>query len=98
MSLIGWSRKFEQYQAITDVPARVRKTEVWYWCSLSAAVLIMVAGIIMMLSSNSPFGLLLALGGFVDIALVKIWAHIRLATYQIIMEIHATHNNGPENR
>jgi hypothetical protein len=22
MSLIGWSRKFEQYQAITDVPAR----------------------------------------------------------------------------
>jgi len=87
MSLIGWSRKFEQYQAITDVPARVRKTELCYWCSLVAAVLIMLAGISMMLSSQSLLGLFLALGGAIDIALVKLWAHIRLATYQIIMEL-----------
>jgi hypothetical protein len=87
MSLIGWSRKFEQYQAITDVPARVRKTEICYWCSLVAAVLIMLAGISMMLSSQSLWGLFLALGGAVDIALVRLWAHIRLATYQIIMEL-----------
>lgn len=89
MNLIGWSKKFEQYQAIPDVPERVRKTEAVYWCSLVAAVLIMVAGIMMMFSSNSLFGLFLALGGAIDIALVKIWAHIRLATYQIIMELQA---------
>jgi cytochrome b subunit of formate dehydrogenase len=89
MSLIGWSKKFEQYQALTDVPERVRKTEAVYWCSLIAAVLIMVAGIIMMFSSNSLFGLFLAIVGTIDIALVKIWAHIRLATYQIIMELQA---------
>ena len=89
MSLIGWSKKFEQYQAITDVPERVRKTEAVYWCSLIAGVLIMVAGILMMLSTNSLFGLFLALCGVIDIALVKIWAHIRLATYQIIRELQA---------
>ncbi len=87
MSLIGWSKKFEQYQAITDVPERVRKTETVYWCSLIAAVLIMVAGIIMMLSFYSLFGLFLSLCGAINIALIKIWAHIRIATYQIIMEL-----------
>jgi hypothetical protein len=40
-----------------------------------------------MRSTPSPFGLFLALGGVVDIALVKVWAHIRLATYQVIMEL-----------
>jgi cytochrome b subunit of formate dehydrogenase len=89
MSLIGWSKKFEQYQAITDVPERVRKTEAVYWCSLIAGVLILVAGILMMLSANSLFGLFLALCGAFDIALVKIWAHIRIATYQIIMELQS---------
>jgi hypothetical protein len=87
MNLTGWSRKFEQYQAITDVPARVRKTEVLYWWSLLAAVLIMLAGIVMMQCTHALFGLFLALGGALDIALVKLWAHIRLATYQIIMEL-----------
>lgn len=88
MSLIGWSRKFEQYQAITDVPARVRKTEIWYWCSLVVGLAILLAGIGMMAqSSQSQVGLFLAVCGVVDIALIKLWAHIRLATYQIIMEL-----------
>jgi len=89
MALIGWSKKFTAYQPVTDVPARVRQTEILYWCSLLAATLIMLAGIWMMFSCSSPFGLFLAIGGAVDIALVKVWAHIRLATYQIIMELKA---------
>ena len=87
MSLPGWSKQFENYQAIADVPERVRKTEIWYWCSLAAAVLIMMSGIIMMFTSQPLFGLFLAVSGVVDIALVKLWAHIRLATYQIILEL-----------
>ena len=87
MNLTGWSKSFENYQAIADVPERVRKTERWYWCSLCAAVLIMLAGIAMMVTSQSLFGLFLALSGTVDIALVKLWAHIRLATYQMILEL-----------
>ncbi len=86
MSLIGWSKKFEEYQAI-DIPSRVKKTETMYWCALAGAIAIMVAGIIMMGTSQSPFGIFLALGGAIDIALVKLWAHIRLATYQIIQEL-----------
>lgn len=88
MSLIGWSRKFEQYQAITDVPAQVRKTEIWYWCSFTVGIALLLAGVGMMSkSSQSLVGLLLALCGVVDIAVIKLWAHIRMATYQIIMEM-----------
>ena len=89
MSLIGWSKKFENYQVIGDVPEQVRRTEVWYWCSIAAAALVMIAGVIVMARSQSPFGLFMALSGAVDIALVKLWAHIRLATYQIILELQA---------
>jgi hypothetical protein len=86
MSLIGWSKKFEEYERV-DVTARVKKTEQMYWCALVGAICIMVAGIFMMGTSPSPFGVFLAIGGAIDIALVKLWAHIRLATYQIILEL-----------
>jgi hypothetical protein len=86
MSFIGWSKKFEAYEKV-DVPARVKKTETMYWCALTGAIAVMVAGIIMMGTSRSQFGVFLALGGAIDIALVKLWAHIRLATYQIILEL-----------
>jgi hypothetical protein len=88
MSLVGWSRKFEHYQAVTDVPERVRKTEICYWCWLAVSILVLLAGIGMLArSGQSQVGLLLAVCGVVDIALIKLWAHIRLATYQIIMEL-----------
>ncbi len=86
MSLIGWSKKFENYEAV-DVPSRVKKTERIYWCSMLGAVAILIAGVLMLYSNHSNFGLFLALGGAVDIALIKLWAHIRLATYQIILEL-----------
>jgi hypothetical protein len=89
MSLIGWARQFENDHAITDVPERVRKTEIRYWCSLAAAVLCLSVGIALMATSQSLFGLFLAVSGVVNIALVKLWAHIRLATYQIILELQA---------
>lgn len=86
MNFIGWSKEFEDYEKV-DVLSRVRRTETMYWCALVAALLIMVSGIIMMGTSRSPFGIFLALGGAIDVALVKLWAHIRLATYQIILEL-----------
>lgn len=94
MSLIGWSRKFEQYKPITDVPERVRKTEIWYWCSFVMGIVILVTGVVMMQHpAQSTVGLFLAICGVVDIALIKLWAHIRLATYQIIMELQARDRN-----
>ncbi len=88
MSLVGWSRKFEHYQPATDVPERVRKTEVCYWRWLAVGILVLLAGIGMLAKcGQSQVGLLLAVSGIVDIALIKLWAHIRLATYQIIMEL-----------
>jgi hypothetical protein len=90
MSLVGWSRKYEQYRPVTDVPERVRKTEVWYWCSMAGAVAFLVAGLVLLAQGRmAMLGLFLAVSGVVDIALIKIWAHIRLATYQIILELQA---------
>ena len=89
MSLFGWSRKFEQYQPITDVPERVRKAETLFWCHFAVAIVIMAVGLILMLMAQSLLGLFLALVGVINMALVKLWAHIRLATYQIIMELQA---------
>jgi hypothetical protein len=88
MSLTGWSQKFEPYRAIDNVPERVRTTEAWYWCGLAFSIILLVIGIGMMLAfPQSPFGLFLGVCGAVDIALMKLWAHIRIATYQIIMEL-----------
>lgn len=88
MALVGWSQKFESYQAITDVPARVQKLEIRYWCWLAFSIVLLLIGVgVMAACPQSPFGLFLAVGGVVDIALIKLWAHIRLATYQVIMEM-----------
>jgi hypothetical protein len=95
MRMIGWSKKFENYEKV-DVPSRVKKTETMYWCALAGAICVMVAGIFVMGTSQSPFGVFLAIGGAIDIALVKLWAHIRLATYQIIMELRLSDKEAQE--
>jgi hypothetical protein len=88
MSIIGWSKKFEDYKPV-DVLAGVRKTENTFWCSLLSGIALLVAGAMMMRSSfqYSTAGFFLAVAGVINITLVKIWAHIRLATYQIILEL-----------
>jgi hypothetical protein len=88
MSFFGWSKAFEEYEKI-DIPARVRRTEITYWCSILAGIVMLIAGCVMTMRSfhlGMP-GFLLILAGIVNIALVKIWAHIRLAAYQIILEL-----------
>lgn len=90
MRLIGWAKSFEHYQAIADVPEQVRKVEKRYWFSLCVSVVIMVAGIGMMMQSDrSNWGLFFAMTGCINIALIKIWAHIRLAFYQMLLEVQA---------
>lgn len=90
MTLFGWSGKFEKYRPVTNVPERVRRTEVWYWCSLAAGTILMLVGIVLFSRDDrSAMGLFLALCGVAQIAIVKIWAHIRLATYQVILELQA---------
>ena len=85
---MAWSRKFEKYEAITDVPARVRKTEVFYWCGFLAGVAVVVWGLWMMMQPNRwPVGMFLSVVGLICIAFIKLWAVIRLSTYTIIMEI-----------
>ena len=94
MTVFGWSRRFAQYRPVTDVPERVRRTEVWYWCSLAAGTVLMMAGVVLFTRDDrSAMGLFLAMCGVAQIAIVKIWAHIRLATYQIILELQARDRN-----
>ncbi|MFH0909498.1 MAG: hypothetical protein V1929_12130 [bacterium] len=95
MRLMGWSKEVESYHAIQDVPARVRKTEIAYWCFLFMGVAILVQGLFMMhRDTHAPWGLFLALSGIVQIALIKLWVHIRLAMYQIILEMREMRKNG----
>jgi len=90
MYVIGWSKKFEHYQAIADVPEQVRKVEKRYWLSLCFGVGVMVTGIgLMMQPQVSNLGLFFAIVGCVNIALIKVWAHIRLTFYQLILELQA---------
>jgi hypothetical protein len=97
MSLIGWSKTFEDYKPV-DVLEGVRKTEKTFWCSLLSGIALLVAGGIMMTSSfqHGVAGLFLAIAGVVNIALVKIWAHIRLATYQTILELRMKNKEAQE--
>ena len=85
----SWHKAFEENKTIEDIPDKVKKLESSFWIWLGISSLITILGIlIMMVSQQSNFGLFFAIVGVVNIALIKIWAHIWLSTYRILWDIH----------
>jgi predicted exporter len=92
MKLFNWAEAFEERRIYQDIPAKVRRTETGYWLFMPLTIVVTVAGLVFMMTSPSNdlkrmlLGLFVAVDGVVACALVKIWAHIRLAQYWIIWD------------
>ena len=92
MMIFNWAARFEKHRTCDDILARVRKTEIVYWIYMVALTLVTVGGVGTMQGAQPTdfrtmlFGLFMALVGFVSIALIKLWAHIRLVMYYIIWD------------
>ncbi|MEN6385532.1 MAG: hypothetical protein ABFD79_10075 [Phycisphaerales bacterium] len=92
MRFFNWAKAFEEQPTCEDILKKVTKTEITYWIFLIISVFITLDGLSMILNANDSqirklfLGLFLAVVGVVNIALMKIWAHIRLTTYLIIWD------------
>ena len=91
----NWAKAFEEHKTIDDIPEKVRQMEsrywIWFWFGLAQ---ILVGGPVFFISfwiqgGTDRFmllGLLLLLGGGIDLALAKIWAHVRLSMFWILWD------------
>jgi hypothetical protein len=92
MRLFNWAETFEKTPTCDNILKKVRRTEVLYWIYMILSVGVTLWGLDII--RNAPedsikehaMGLFLALAGIVYVAIVKIWAHIRLHTYFLIWE------------
>lgn len=93
MKLATWAKAFEDGEYVGDIPAQVRELEVRYWVWLAVSASVFLCGCFLIVNAPEAYprqmviGLFLGVDGAVAIAAVKIWAHIRLAAYQILREL-----------
>jgi len=92
MKLFNWAEAFKEHPTCDDILKRVRKTEILYWIFLLLSAFVAIAGA--NLIRNAPendlkehaWGLFLAIVGIVNIAVIKLWAHMSLTMYFTIWD------------
>lgn len=92
MRFFNWAERFKQTRTCDDILKRVRKTEILYWVFLVLSVCIAIWGYNII--NDAPedslkqhaIGLFLAIVGVVNVAVIKLWAHISLTMYFIIWD------------
>jgi len=92
MRFFNLAKIFKEQPTCEDILKKVRNTEILYWiCFLVSLFIAMGGGNIIL---NAPendlkehaWGLFLAILGIVNIAVIKLWAHIKLTMYYIIWD------------
>lgn len=87
MRFFNWAESFKEQPTCDDILKKVRKTEIYYWIFLSLSVVIAIAGLNLILNApvnnlkQHSIGLFLAIVGIVNIAVMKLWAHVKLSMY-----------------
>lgn len=92
MRFFNWAKGFEEQPTCEDILKKVKKTEITYWVYMAIFVVIAIYGITTF--QNAPAddlkqhvaGSFWGLFAMINIAVMKIWAHIRLTTYYIIWD------------
>jgi len=92
MKFINWAENFKEKPTCDDILKKVRKTEITYWIFQVVCVIITFKGFFIL--SKTPesdleqraIGLFLLLIGVTHIAVMKLWAHIKLTMYYIIWD------------
>ena len=92
MRFFNWAESFKEQPTCEDILKKIQKIEIIYWISLLLAVFISVLGLLIMLLTPANnlkalfLGLFLGTNGLIQIALMKIWVHIKLSMYRIIWD------------
>lgn len=92
MRIFNWAKIFEESPTCEDVLKRVRKTEIAYWIYMVILIIFTLGGLSLITEAGDNefkamvWGLFIAITGVIQIALIKIWAHIRLTTYWLIWD------------
>jgi len=92
MRLFNWAQSFKETPTCDDILKRVRKTEILYWVFLVLSISIAICGYNIL--NNAPednmkqhaIGLFMAIVGIVNVAVIKLWAHIIMTMYFIIWD------------
>ncbi|MDD5459297.1 MAG: hypothetical protein PHF37_07890 [Phycisphaerae bacterium] len=92
MRLFNWAQSFKETPTCDDILNKVQKTEIAYWIFLLISVGIAIWGLNVLIDAPDNnlkqhfMGLFLALTGIVNVAVIKIWAHVRLTMYFTIWD------------
>ena len=96
MRFFNWSKNFEQTPTCDDILKRVRKTEITYWVYIIISIVIGLSGLGMIEEASNDdiktiaMGVVITVFAIVQIALMKIWAHLRLTMYFMIWDRNNT--------
>ena len=92
MRFFNWAETFKETPKYEDILSKVTKTEIAYWIWLIISIGIALMGLAIIIAAPTSnlklhfIGLLLAIDGCINVALIKIWVHIRLSMYRIIWD------------
>ena len=90
MKPLSWAARFEEQKTCEDILGRVHKTQITFWIYMVILVAITLGGLHVLMHATETramlTGLFMALVGIINIALIKIWAHIRLVMFYIIWD------------
>ena len=92
MRFFNWAESFKEQPTCEDILKKVRKTEILYWVFILLSVFIAIAGANLIVNApesnlkQHAWGLFLAIVGIVNIAVIKLWAQIRLTMYFTIWD------------
>lgn len=92
MRFINWAESFKEQPTCDDILKRVRKTEITYWIFIIISVAIALGGFDVIGEAPDDnlkevaLGLAMIIIGIVNVAVMKLWAHIRLTMYFIIWD------------
>ena len=93
----GWKELFDEDQEVTDIAGKVTalETEFKRWDWINTGLIFLGFGIILC-SLGGPrmiqnillgSGIIVAITGLINIAVLKIWMHVKISMYQLMVEI-----------
>ena len=93
----GWKALFDEEKEITDIEGKVTALEKEYkrWDWINTGLIFLGFGIILCSLGGSRMiqnillgsGIIVAITGLINIAVLKIWMHVKMSMFQLLLEI-----------
>jgi hypothetical protein len=92
----GWKALFDEEKEVTDIAGKVSELEKEYkkWDWINTSLIFLGFGIILCSLGGSRMiqnillgsGIIVAITGLINIAVLKIWMHVKISMYQLMVE------------